>query len=100
MAALDVHDLGVGGGGFRGVEERVERQTEAVGEDEALGEGGAVEAENVVDRELGARAVAECAHVDRARADRGEDISDRFRSGGVAGDEAVAVALRDLMAGA
>src|SRR5712671_4653683 len=61
LAALGVHDLRVGGRALRDLEEGGRIEAEAGREHQAFGERQAVEAEDEIDGELGAAAVADAA---------------------------------------
>jgi hypothetical protein len=99
LAAFLVHDLRVGGGAARHLEEGFERKAETIGEDEALGQGGAVQTEDEVDGELRLVAVAERAEEKAALADGGENVVDLGDARLVSRQEADGLAPRHLLAG-
>src|SRR5580693_5015849 len=70
--SLGVHDLRGRGRTARDVQERRRVEPEAGGKDQPFGERQAVEAENEIDRELGAAAVADLADVKTLREQRVE----------------------------
>jgi hypothetical protein len=98
LAAFLVHDLRVGRRAARHLEEGLERKAEAIGEDEPLRQGGAVQTEDEVDGELRLVAVAERAEEKAALADGGDNVVDLGDARLVSRQEANTVASRHLLA--
>ena len=84
----------------RDVEKRRGIEAEALGKHQPLGERQAVETENEIDRKLGAAAVADLADVKAPREQRVEHGAASAAIRRIAADQADAVALADLFAGA
>ena len=85
---------------LRHLQERMRLEAEPCREHEAFGERQPVEAEDEVDGELGAPAVADAADVEIGREDRAQQRLDLGQDFGIAADQADALAAGDLAAGA
>ena len=84
----------------RHFEKRRRVEAEPFGKDQSFGEREAIEPENEIDRELGAAAVADLADVKALGEQRIEHWRGGSRDRGIAADQADAVAVAHLLAGA
>ena len=100
LRALGAHHLRRGGGRLRDRQECRGIKAEPLGEDEPFGERQPVEAEDEIDGELGAPAVADAADMEAGGEQRIEDGSDFRRECRLAADQRDAVAAPHLLAGA
>ena len=98
LAALDVHDLRIGRRRAHHLEERRGIEPEPLGERQPFRQRQPVEAEDEIDRELGAAAVADLADVEIGREQRAQDRLDFGRGLRIAADQADAFAARHLAA--
>src|SRR5580704_3183192 len=96
--SFGVHDLRGRGRAAGDVEERRRIEPEAGGKDQTFGERQAVEAEDEIDRELGAAAIADLADVKTLGEQRVEHRRGIGRDFWVAANQADAVTLTDLFA--
>ncbi len=98
--AFGVHDLRLGRRRARDFKKRRRVEAEAGGEDQSFGEREAIQAEDEIDGEFGPAAVADLADVKPPREQRIEHRRRVCRDALIAADEADAVALAHLLAGA
>jgi hypothetical protein len=100
LLTLGVHDLRIGRGRPRHLQECRQIEPDALGEHHALGERHAIEAQDQIDRELGAAAVADLADMEALRKQHVEHRLGLGGDGFVAADQADTVAVANLLAGA
>src|SRR6516162_3655848 len=98
LRTFDVHDLRIGGRAARDLEKSLRIESKSLGKYQALSHGQTVEAQDQIDRELGAPAISDLADMEMGRKQCAQDRLHGGRDMRIAADQRDTLAATDLAA--